>query len=219
MADLDKITKKPIGELLVGEGIVTSEQVDEALRIQKRTGEFLGQVLIRKGYTTETLIVQTLCEQFGRPFLPAASYDIPPDVLDVLPPRLLIQHCFVPLDRIGDVLIIAMGGLIDAATLKQIRRLSGCEVEVFISPLSEVNQLLERVFPSLYDPLTHQPLLQADPHPAPESSPAAPPDHDRIDHEVTREFQSIAEEDSDWEALFEEAERAVTNELQDRQED
>src|SRR5207249_4329275 len=131
-------------ELLVAEGMVTQDQLAEALRVQERTGELLGEALVKAGFTTETEIAKTLCTQFAKPFIKPSKYDIAKDVISLLPPRLLAEHQFVPVDRFGNLLVIAMAGLLDAATFAQIQQLTGCELEVYISTASDVKLTLRK---------------------------------------------------------------------------
>jgi type IV pilus assembly protein PilB len=214
MADLDKITKKRLGEILTAEGVVTQDQVAEAIKIQERTGEKLGEALVKAGFTTETEIAKTLCAQFGRPFLKPTRYDIPREVLALLPPRMLVEHEFVPVDRFGNILTIVMAGLLDADTIAQLQHLSGCAVEVFIGTSSDVRQTLIKHYPDYFDPITRQPKLDKTTFAA--AVPAA------VEAETTNEFGattrdiSFAEADSDWEALFEEAEKEVMRELKEK---
>lgn len=216
MSDLDKITKKPLGELLVAEGVVTREQVREALNEQQRTGDLLGEALVKAGYTTEADIVMTLCEQFGKPFCKPSQYDIATDVFALLPGRMLVEHCFVPLDKFGNLVVLSMGGLLDAATLSQVKKLTGCDVEIYISPPSDVRTVLRKQFPDLYDPITLQPIITEGEYTASFQLEVT----DEVDADdmggTTREIMGVADEDEDWEALFEEAERNVLNELKNK---
>jgi hypothetical protein len=223
MADLEKITKKKLGEILVAEGLINQEQVAEALRVQEKTGERLGEVLVKAGYTTETEIAKTLCAQFAKPYIKASRYDIPKDVLSLLPPKLMVEHDFVPLDRFGNLLIVAMAGLLDANCLAQIQKLAGCDVEVYIATSSDVRQTLRKLYPDLYDPITLQPkydatgyLTKAFVGPG-ETATTDVAEEPRQDFgNTTRDVLGVADEESDWEALFEEAEQNVLKELKDK---
>lgn len=220
MSDLERITKKSLGQLLVDEGIVTPDQLEDALREQKRTSELLGEVLLKKGYTTESEIAKALCEQFGKPFCKASLYDIAPEVLELLPPRLCVDRGFVPLDKFGDILVIAMGGLVDLATFQQIRSLTHCDVEVFISTASDVRGVLRARFPDLFDPITLQPIFRPEEPQAELRREVTELEEGFEDVDdmggTTREVVGVADEDSDWEALFEEMERNVLNELENK---
>ena len=54
-----------IGEILLDKNVITKEQLEEALEIQKRTGEKLGRILIDKGYVSESIFTELLSYQRG----------------------------------------------------------------------------------------------------------------------------------------------------------
>lgn len=252
MADLEKITKKRLGELLVAEGMISQDQLAEALKIQEKSGELLGEALVKAGFTTETEIAKTLCTQFAKPFLKPSKYDISKEVMALLPPKMLAEHQFVPVDRFGNLLVIAMAGLLDAATIVQIQRTTGCEIEVYIATSSDVKLTLRKAFPDLYDPITMQPkfdmtgeltqgVMRRAPAESSDSRTIEPgkadakgsrltPPIERTERNTlppmpdmgssgevginTAEMRAIrAEEEDDWEALFEEAEQNVLKNL------
>jgi len=157
VADLEKITKKRLGEILLAEGVIQADQLQRALLKQQQTGELLGEALVKEGVTTETDIAKTLCAQFGKPFLKPTKYDIAKEVLALLPPKLMAEHNFVPIDRFGNLLVLAMGGLLDASTVAQIQKLTNCEIDVYVSTASDVRQALRAAFPDLYDPISLAP--------------------------------------------------------------
>jgi hypothetical protein len=218
MADLEKITKKRLGELLIAEGIVSQDQVAEALKMQERTGDMLGEALVKAGYTTETEIAKILCTQFAKPYVKASKYDIARDVLSLIPPRLLIEQNFIPVDRFGNILVIAMGGLLDAQTIAQVQKLTSCDVEIYISTTSDVRQTLRAFFPDHFDPITMQPKFDATAaftQPVKTTTGGGDPG-EPTETKALQQLSGLAEEESDWEALFEEAEQNVLRELKDK---
>jgi hypothetical protein len=215
MADLEKITKKRLGELLIAEGLITQDHVNEALKIQERTGEMLGEALVKAGYTTETDIAKTLCTQFAKPFVRPSRYDIAKEVITLLPAKMLVEHSFVPIDRFGNTLVIAMGGLLDAQTLQAIQRLSGCDIEIYITTHGDAKTALRGQFPELFDPITMMPKFERTAEMTGQitkKSLLAAPEVGEVTGEL-HAIAGIAEEESDWEALFEEADQNVLKEL------
>ena len=53
-----------LGEELLRRKIVTLEQIDHALQVQKESGEFLGEILVRFGHISEAKLVEILADQF-----------------------------------------------------------------------------------------------------------------------------------------------------------
>ena len=64
-----------IGELLLKDNIITREQLDKALEIQKTEPGKLGSILIRQGYVSEEDIAQVLSKQFGYPSINLSKFE------------------------------------------------------------------------------------------------------------------------------------------------
>jgi hypothetical protein len=56
-----------LGDTLLNAGLVTRQQLDEALAVQNTTGQKLGQTLVSLGYISDTALLQTLCADAGIP--------------------------------------------------------------------------------------------------------------------------------------------------------
>ena len=56
---------RPLGSVLVAQGVVSAEAVEEALAEQERSGERLGEILIARGYASRISIVDALAQQAG----------------------------------------------------------------------------------------------------------------------------------------------------------
>lgn len=225
MADLEKITRKRLGELLVAEGVIGQDQLAEALRLQEQTGELIGEILVKSGFTNETEIAKTLCTQFAKPFMKPSKYDITKPILSLVPPRMMVEQQFMPVDRFGNLLVIAMAGLLDGATIAQLQKMSGCDLEIYITTSSDLKAALRRSFPDLFDPITmapkfevtaavtqgvlRAPLTSVSPDTGEQQAVAVQ------DMSVTSSeaMGATAEAENDWEALFEEAEQNVMRTL------
>ena len=118
MVRLTRMSNKKLGELLMEEGILGKEKLEEALRQQQSSGEMLGEVLVRLGLVTERDIAKTVATQFALPYLAVSQYFIPKDVLKILPLQTLVEHQCVPIDRIGKMLLLAICTPVDAKILE-----------------------------------------------------------------------------------------------------
>jgi hypothetical protein len=54
---------RPLGSLLVAQGVVSAEQIDEAMNEQRQSGARLGEILIARGYTSRAAIIDALAQQ------------------------------------------------------------------------------------------------------------------------------------------------------------
>jgi general secretion pathway protein E/type IV pilus assembly protein PilB len=143
MARLIRTTNKKLGEILLEGGLLDEQQLKNALEEQQRSGELLGEVLLRLGYVAEEDVARTLSMQFALPYISVLQYEISPEALGVFPRDLLRQHLCIPLDRLGKVLVMAVAGPLDKELLDKLEKMSGCEIALYVSRMSEILQVLE----------------------------------------------------------------------------
>ena len=62
-------SQKQLGEILIERGLITPQQLKEALEEQRRTNAFLGAILVKRGYIKEESLLKALSEQFRIPFV------------------------------------------------------------------------------------------------------------------------------------------------------
>lgn len=143
MVALNRLTKKKLGEILVEQGLLTPEQVQDALRLQHQTGLMFGEVLVQQKLITEDKIVAVLVSQFGIPYIKPMAYKIPKELLDIFEPQMMRRFQFVPLDSVGSVLVIAIAGLLSEDILKEIESQTGCSLQLFLARMSEIDAVLK----------------------------------------------------------------------------
>jgi len=86
-----------IGELLVEKGLITPQQLEDALEDQKRTKEFLGSVLIRRKVIEEEDLITVLSEQYKIPYV-SITYDyIDWNFVSKFSSQLILEHKCMPL--------------------------------------------------------------------------------------------------------------------------
>ncbi|MFQ5849491.1 MAG: type IV-A pilus assembly ATPase PilB [Candidatus Binatia bacterium] len=139
-------------ELLVRRGVVTREQLNEALDRQKESGSNLVQELIQLGYTTEDRFTRFLGQQFGIEKVDLESTEIPDSVFNLLPFHFIQKHQIVPLKLLGSTLTIAMSDPTNLAAINEVKFITGYGVRVVLAHGSEIKKILDRRFgPVSYD--------------------------------------------------------------------
>jgi type IV pilus assembly protein PilB len=134
-----------LGEILVKKGWVTSVAVDIALATQKRTREFLGEILLKDKKVSEEHLAMALSEQSGLPFVRLDQYSIDwPLTLRFSVALVMEKKCF-PLEVKGDEITFAITNVLDAWLLSQIE--SECRTYrvrlVLVTP-KDMNELMTR---------------------------------------------------------------------------
>lgn len=141
-----RVVRKKIGELLIERHIVTQEQLDAALAEQKRDGGYLSQHLISMGFATELDIAQALSNQYNFAYLSLEGYTISREILDAIPLKWIKIYTLIPLDKIGNVLSVAMADPLNEGVIQMLSQITGCAIIPFISTYSELNKAINKYF-------------------------------------------------------------------------
>ena len=136
------------GELLVSRGLITTKQLDSALQEQKLSGNKLGSSLVKLGFITEKNLVAFLSKHYGVPAIDLAEVQTDPEVIKMIPPDVVFKYQIIPLKRVGSTLRVAMADPSNILAIDDIKFLTGCHVEVFVSTESAIKAAVEKY----YDP-------------------------------------------------------------------
>ena len=147
MVQIAKLIRKKLGEVLVDEGLLKEEQVQEALRRQRATGETFGEILVSMAFLTETDIARTLVKQSGLPYIDASKYRINQDGVQAVPAELMWQNQFIVLDKIGKTLLVAISNVIGQEIFEKLEKVSGSQIFVYVSTGSQIQTALEKNVP------------------------------------------------------------------------
>ncbi|WP_031568138.1 GspE/PulE family protein [Rheinheimera texasensis] len=112
--------KMRLGDLLVHEGIISEQQLSNALAAQKQNGRKLGATLIELGYLTEDQLLQFLSQQLNVQFLDIAQRRIEPRVAQMLPEVHARRLRALVLEDRGDSVLLGMSDPADLSSLDQI---------------------------------------------------------------------------------------------------
>jgi hypothetical protein len=147
MVQIAKLIRKKMGEILVDEGLLREEQVQEALRRQRATGEGFGEVLVLMGFVSEVDIARTIVKQSGLPYIDASKYRINKDGVQSVPAELMWQNQFVVLDKIGKTILVAISNVLSPEIFEKLEKASGSQIFVYVATSGQVQQALEKNVP------------------------------------------------------------------------
>ncbi len=112
---------KRIGDLLQGMGLITQEQVDQALKQQKVSKGRLGQILIDMGFVTERQMIEALEVQLGISYVDLTRYVIPVEMAQVLPKNIARKNNVVPVKQERDMLYLAMSDPLNFPAIEEVK--------------------------------------------------------------------------------------------------
>ncbi len=145
--------KTKIGELLLQKGLITQGQLQEALALQhgKEKGKPLGQILVELCSIGKEQLCIFLAVQGGYPYIDINQCIIKPEVLSLVPAALVKKYQVFPIDKIQDVLTLAMVNPLDIVTIDQIQKLTNSTVKVFLTTPVELEEMILRYYPKKQD--------------------------------------------------------------------
>ena len=122
-----------LGDLLLKAKLITQDQLEAALKLQREEGGKLGEALVRVGAVSESDITETLSQQFGVPSIDLASFAIDPNVIKIVPGEVARKYGVLPVNKTGATLTIAMGDPTNVFAMDDIKFMTGYNVEPVVA--------------------------------------------------------------------------------------
>ncbi|ALF11684.1 GspE/PulE family protein [Parageobacillus thermoglucosidasius] len=140
-----KQERKRLGDLLVEAGLITEEQLEEALR-EKAPGQKLGDVLLQLGYITEQQLIEVLEFQLGIPHVSLYRYPIDPKLTNLIPKEFAKRHMVMPLKVEGERLLVAMADPMDFFVIDDLRLSTGFHIETAIASKDDILRAINKYY-------------------------------------------------------------------------
>jgi type IV pilus assembly protein PilB len=133
-----------LGEILIQRKIISREQLEAALQMQKEKGGIIGEILVSLGALDERDIVVALVIQCGLPYIAVNKYTIDPKIINLIPKEVAQKEKLIALDRIGEVLSVVMCNPMSDEKKEYLENLTKCRIATFISTKAEVEEAIAR---------------------------------------------------------------------------
>jgi len=160
-----EISKKPftnqrIGDILIEQGLITPQQLEEALKMQKEGDKKrLGEVLTEIGAISKEELYETLQYIYETEYVDLSNYVIDPEIISFISKETALRFKLIPISKNDDELIIAMANPLDIYAIdfirdhtkaKKIKSLLATEEDVLNAitnyyELSEYNDIIEKL--------------------------------------------------------------------------
>ena len=137
-----------LGDLLVSSGIITGEQLEQALALPREDGQRLGDVLIQQGVISEAQLIDALRVQLGVDFVDLTAVSIPVELAKYVPRNLAKKFLVVPVKLVQDRLYLAMHDPLDFVAQDEVKTASRKRIIPMIATRKAVEQAIERLYGS-----------------------------------------------------------------------
>ncbi len=141
-------TQTDIGKILLQKGLITQAELQEALMLQRQNQEVkpLGQILIELGHLSKNDLYFALAIQSGYPYIDIRRCLIGIEVLSLVPEELIRKYQVFPIDRIQDVVTIAMVNPLDTHALNEVQEILKNNIKVFLTLPGDLAEAISRYF-------------------------------------------------------------------------
>ncbi len=129
-----------LGKTLLKEGLLTEEQLNSTLGLQKRSGRLLGTLLLEEGHVSLEDIGRALAKQHGLDFVELSKSRSQREALDSVPESMAKQKNFIPLRIEGDKLTVLISGPQAPARLKDIGVLLGVRIHAQMTAVEDMDE-------------------------------------------------------------------------------
>src|SRR5262245_17590639 len=145
MNSLLAIETRPLGLLLRERGLISEEDLNNALALQKERPDKLGRILIDLGYVAEREVISALSDQLKIDIFTGEYPAVPIEPLK-LPLRFLRSFHAIPVHLESDVLSVAMADPLDMETQSAIQLRTGYSLKVYLAPETVITEQLEKLY-------------------------------------------------------------------------
>ncbi len=131
-----------IGSILVERGLITDDQLEQAIAEQQRSGERLDQLFVRLGFVSGGQVLEAIGQQFAMPIIDLNGIEVKDDVLRLLPPKLVFKQRCVPLEVRNNVLRVATCDPFELTAFDELRLLTGMSIELVLADERDLRKFI-----------------------------------------------------------------------------
>ena len=137
----------PLGTLLVRGGLLTPQQLEDALAVKRQTGQRVGEIVVEKGWVKPSALAHALAEQYNLPFLDLGDQEVDAAVGELLPEKLARRYGALPIRYLDDgSLLVAVSDPTNVVASDDLRLALGTNLEFTVVSQGDLDLVLNRIF-------------------------------------------------------------------------
>lgn len=138
--------KLRLGDVLVQQKLISQEQLQQTLELQRTTGKKVGRLLIETGIITEELLANGLARQLRIPFVNLKTFPFRAEVVRLLPESSARRFRAMVLEDKGDALLVALGDPLDLFAYDELTRILKRNIAIAAVPESQLAAAFDRQY-------------------------------------------------------------------------
>lgn len=139
----DRVARKSLGEMLVEENLIILEQLEDAQELQRRQKGKLYEILINQGLIKPEDLAAVRSVQLNVPLIDLKRHMVQPNTLRLIPEDMARKHTLIPLDIVGDSLVVVMADPEDIRTIEDVKTQAKMRVEVALGIPADIERAID----------------------------------------------------------------------------
>ncbi|MFA5270998.1 MAG: ATPase, T2SS/T4P/T4SS family [Candidatus Omnitrophota bacterium] len=136
------MSKEKFTDYLLSKNLISKEDLDKALLMQKEKGGSLVELFVKLGFMQETQILSVLSAYLSIPPIRVLNLNIAKETLDLVPEKVAQNLQVIPIGRIGNTITVAMSDPLNVLAIDDLKKITNCEINQVIAPLSEMKEAI-----------------------------------------------------------------------------
>ena len=139
--------KERLREILINNKLITQEQLEKALEVQKEKGGRLSEIIVELKFIKQNELISILSEGLGLPLIDLKRFKIEPEVVKFIPIDIVCHYQIIPVSKMGDTITLAMVDPLNIFAIDHVKALTGYKINPIISSAEDISQAIESFYP------------------------------------------------------------------------
>ena len=135
-----------LGEILVRENLITSQQLRETLEFQRANGGRLGSNMVKLGFVSDDVVTAVLSRQYGVPSINLDLFQIEKEVIKLISEDVAVKYSVLPISKLGATLTLAMADPTNVFAMDDIKFMTGLNVEPVIASETSIQMAVSKYY-------------------------------------------------------------------------
>lgn len=135
-----------IGQMLIREGLIKPEELEVALREQKKRGGFICSILARMGFAPEEKVFSVLARQLNIPFVKISEEEVSSEAIFRVPAKFAFHYKLMPLRLEKDTLVCAISDPLNVQILDDMKLFLGLEIKTLLATEKDILENIHKYY-------------------------------------------------------------------------
>jgi len=139
--------KERLTEILINNKLITQEDLDRALEVQRQKGGRLSDIMVALNLVREKELISILSEGLGFPLIDLKRFKTDYEIAKIIPLDIARHYQIIPISRMGNTVTLAMADPLNIFAIDHVTSLTGYKINPIISTSQDILQTIELSYP------------------------------------------------------------------------